>query len=79
MWYGKSLSLGYSKEIFDAELFGILKALKIVTKEKKRNSYISITIFSDFQTAIKRLLNDDLGPEQTLAIEIIRLAKKLIN
>ena len=79
IWHEKSLALGYSKEAFDAELFEILEAFKIAVKEEKRNSYTSLTIFSDSQTAILRLLDDKIGPGQTLAAETIRIAEKLTD
>lgn len=74
IWHEKSLALGYFKEIFDAELFRILEAFKTAVKEKRKNSYRSLTIFSDSQTAILRVSNDNLGPGQALAVEIIRIA-----
>jgi hypothetical protein len=38
-WRQKSLGIGYSKEVFDAELIGILEALKIAVKERKQRNY----------------------------------------
>jgi len=76
-WNRKCLALGRSKEIFDAELFGLLEAFKIAIKEKRKKDFKSLTIFSDSQTAILRILNDELGPGQALAKEIIRTAEKL--
>jgi hypothetical protein len=35
----KSLGIGYTKEVFDAELIGILEALKIAVKERKQRNY----------------------------------------
>ena len=78
-WLKKSIALGHLKETFDAELFGILEALKIAVKEKKRESFTTLTIFSDSETAIKRIQNDELGPGQAIAKEIIQLAQKFIN
>ena len=69
----------YSKEAFDAELFGILEAFRIAVKEEKKNSYTSLTIFSDSQAAFLRLQDDKIGPEQTLAAETIRIAEKLTD
>jgi ribonuclease HI len=73
----KSISLKEAKESFDAELFGILEALKLARKEREKESYKFLTIFSDSQTVISRILNDELGPGQSLAIEIIEIAQKL--
>jgi hypothetical protein len=38
-WHQKSLEIGYSKEIFDAKLIGILEALKIAIKERNLRNY----------------------------------------
>ena len=70
----KNISLGEAKESFDAELLIILEALKLAIKEKEKESYKFLTIFSDSQTAISWILNDELGPGQSLAIEIIEIA-----
>ena len=78
-WNRKCLALGRSKEIFDAELFGLLEAFKIAIKEKRKKDFKSLTIFSDSQTAILRILNDELGPGQALAKEIIRTVEKLLS
>ena len=78
-WQEKSLALGYCKEIYDAELFGILEALKIAIKERRKYGYTAITIFSDSQSAILRASNDELGPGQVLAINIIKTAKQLTD
>jgi RNase H len=40
-------------------------------------NYDCLTIFLDSQVAIKRTLNDNLGPRQALAVEIITIAKWL--
>jgi ribonuclease HI len=69
--------MGYSKEIFDAELIGILEALKIAVKERKLRNYSQVTIFLDSRKAIQRTLDDKLGPGQALTIEIISIANWL--
>jgi hypothetical protein len=46
-WQYKSLGIGYSKEILDVELIGILEALKIAVKERKQRNYSQVTIFLD--------------------------------
>ena len=76
-WHQKSLGIGYSKEIVDAELIGILEALRIAVKERKLRNYSQLTIFSDSQTAIQRTLNDKSGSGQALAIEIIAITEGL--
>jgi hypothetical protein len=46
-------------------------------KERKQRNYSQLTIFSDSQPAIQRILNDKLGLGQALAIEIIAVTKEL--
>jgi hypothetical protein len=52
-------------------------ALKIAVKERKQRNYSQLTIFSDSQPAIQRILNDKLGLGQALAIEIIAITEEL--
>ena len=72
-WQGKGIAIGDRKEIFDAELIAILEALKLAKKEAQKRdfSYKRIAIFSDSQQAIRRCQNDEKGPGQDLAIQII--------
>ena len=51
----------------------MLKVLKITVKEREKKTYNFLTIFSDLQTTISRILNDELRSEQVLAIEIIKI------
>jgi hypothetical protein len=76
-WNQKSLGIGYSKEILDAELIGILKVLKIAIKERKMKNYDLLIIFLDSQATIQRTLNNKIGPGQALAIKIIIMTEKL--
>ena len=45
----------------------------MTVKEREKKTYNFLTIFSDLQTAISRILNNELRPEQALAIEIIKI------
>ena len=58
----KSISLRESKEIYDVELFEILEVLKIAVKEREKETYNFLIIFSDLQIVISRFLNNELRP-----------------
>jgi len=61
-WTGKCYHLGDNKEVFDAEVFAIYQALKIL--ERLQQSGEKYTVFSDCQPAIQRAMSDSLGPGQ---------------
>jgi ribonuclease HI len=79
-WEGQSLCMGSKKEVFDAELYGIRKALErlvdrtywIETRHGAR-----IRIFSDSTAALKRIKTDAVGPGQEQARKIIEWTKTL--
>lgn len=66
IWKEKAISLGRTKEVFDAELYAIKEALIIALKEIKRlqSPYnpLKVTVNSDSQAALKRAPTDRLGP-----------------
>jgi hypothetical protein len=79
-WLQKGYPLGYTKEVFDAELYGIKSALNIATNRLSRNPYIKkLIVLSDSQAALLRVASDYLGPEQAIAIDISARAQALIE
>jgi len=66
-WRTKGYSLGDTKEVFDAELYGIKSALDIANSQLSSYPYRRVTIFSDSQAALKRSRGDHLGPGQAIA------------
>src|SRR5271154_29236 len=75
IWLTKGYPLGDTKEVFDAELYGIKKALDIAIKRSSNrslqpNPYKRVIVLSDSQAALKRCQNDRLGPGQQIAVEI---------
>src|SRR5213078_1545607 len=58
-----SWNLGSGMEVFDAELFAIETAFEIAFNNRQLNTE-KVWIFSDSQTAIKRLKNSSLKPGQ---------------
>ncbi len=78
-WNIRNISLGKNKEIYDAELWGILEALKIALRKSINRKICRVTVFSDSQTAFKQLQNVKCNAGQALKSQIFKLAKQLYN
>ena len=65
-WDVRKISLGKSKQVLEAELWGISEALKIALKENISGKARRITVFSDSQAAIKQLQCSKSNVGQTL-------------
>jgi ribonuclease HI len=78
-WKEKAIPLGRNKEVFNAELYGIQQAISIALKwgNPRRGpavlnpNYSTVTVFSDFQAAIRRVKSNYPGAGQTIAKAII--------
>jgi ribonuclease HI len=73
-WTGLKFRLGRNKEVFDAELYGLLQATVTVRDEAARwiSSGISmVIILSDSQAALHRIGHNGIGPGQIWAMAII--------
>jgi ribonuclease HI len=73
-WAGLKFRLGRNKEVFDAELYGLLQATVTVRDEAARwiSSGISkVIILSDSQAALHRIGHNGIGPGQMWAMAII--------
>ena len=76
----KGYPLGKTKEVFDAELYGIKSALDIAINKLSRNPYIKrLIVLSDSQAALLRVSTDYLGPGQAIAIDISVRTQTLID
>ena len=74
-WRQRKIYLGRNKEVFDAEIFAIGRALEVLNeREEEGREY---TIFSDSQAALSRILHDRTGPGQALAIRAITTAREV--
>ena len=51
----KSIFLGGNKEIFDIDLWAILEALDITAKETQNMTNALVTIFCNFQKALRAI------------------------
>ena len=64
-WRGTDTFLGTNKEVFDAEAFAILQALRLI--DARGECGREYTDFSDSQAAVARVRHTDCGPAQALA------------
>jgi ribonuclease HI len=79
-WIQKGYPLGRTKEVFDAELYGVKSALDIAINRLSKNPYIKrLIVLSDSQAALLRVSTDYLGPGQATAIDISARAQTLID
>ena len=62
---GAGTFLGTNKEVFDAEVFAILRAVRLLNERGEFGR--DYTIFSDSQAAVARIQHTDCGPAQALA------------
>ena len=64
-WRGSGTYLGTNKGVFDAEVFAILQAVRLLNERGEFG--IDYTVFSDSQVAVARIQHTDCGPVQALA------------
>ena len=76
-WEVYKTTLGENKEVLDAELWGISRALKIALKETTPRKAGRITVYSDAQVAIKQLRETKSKAGQALRIQIYEQARQL--
>jgi hypothetical protein len=58
----KKVYLGTNKEVIDAELYGILEAVKVARKKSRRQTFRRATVFVDAQSTLHRIKNNVPGP-----------------
>ena len=76
-WKSCKLAIGKNKEVLDPELWSLSEALSVALKETAlRNSY-KVTVFSDSQTAIRKLQGLITGRGQALKAQIVKRTKLL--
>jgi hypothetical protein len=74
---GDGTHLGRCREVYDAELHAIARAVRYFATQDEENQHY--TIFSDCKSAIQRCRNDTPGPGQALARMIIDGSLKLAS
>ncbi|KAA8892857.1 hypothetical protein FN846DRAFT_1008696 [Sphaerosporella brunnea] len=85
-WYSKEAEdyvgdrwyLGNNKEVFDAELFAVVQAIKIAAK---REQIINdkVVVWTDSQATLTRIWDDSQGPGQAMTRWLYRCEKELID
>lgn len=79
-WQTVKVSLGHNKEIFDAEMWGISKAVKVAEQRTKEvQNILVIGIFCDSQTAINNLREDHNSGGQALKMQIYQKTEWLVQ
>ena len=73
-WRSRGFPMGLGQEVFDAELLGVLQALKIAKRIQRKGPII---ILLDSQAAIARLRHTQAGPGQALAMQAYAAARDL--
>ena len=59
-WRGDGSFIGTNKEVFDAEVYALLEAIRLLNSRGETGA--GYTVFSDSQAAIFRLLHEECGP-----------------
>ena len=76
-WTGRRYHLGRNKEVFDAEVFCIYQALRLV--DRRQESGRRYTIFVDSTAAIEQVRTDALGPGPAHAIAAMESCNRILG
>ena len=76
-WAGRRYRLGKNKEVFDAELYALYRATKILEERGEQGQ--DYTILSDSTAALARARSDSTGPGQLFTIAIAEVCSRLAN
>ena len=76
-WTGRRSHLGKNKEVFDAELYALYQAAKIV--DERREEGQDYTILTDSTAALERAASNRMGPGQRFAVSIMEVHDRLAN
>ena len=68
-WRGVGTFLGTNMEVFDAEVYAIFQAIRLLNGRGEYGK--DYTIFSDSQAAVARAQHTDCGPAQALASAVV--------
>jgi ribonuclease HI len=66
-WVGVKTHMGYNQEAYDAECAALARALGVAAR--RLTTPERVTIFTDAQAAIKRMVSEEPGPGQMYAIQ----------
>ena len=74
---GRPYYLGKNKEVYDAEVYAIYRALKAI--DQWEGSGHQYTIFSDSASAVDRTRSDSMGPRQRFALAIYEAGGRIAS
>ena len=74
-WTGRGTYLGTNKEVFGAEVFAILRAVRLLNERGEEGQ--AYTIFPDSQAAVTRIQHDDCGPARAPARMVVDMTYEL--
>lgn len=74
-WHRRGTFLGGNKEVFDAEVFALVRAARELNERGEAGQ--RYTIFADAQAAIARITHDGCGPAQALAVAFLAQAREI--
>jgi len=69
-WVGVKTHLGYNQEAFDAECTALACALELAVRWREPSE--AVTIHTDAQAAMRRIVDDEPGPGQKYAVLVRR-------
>jgi hypothetical protein len=81
-WVGHEFRLGRNKDVFDAELYGILQATATIRDEASRwkaNGLTKVTILSCSHAALKGIKHNGIGPGQAWATAVIHNTEEICD
>jgi len=78
-WNKRRVHLGRQKEAFDAEMYAMSEAVKIVDEIYRENEVRRVIVFMDSQATLQRIQSDEPGPEQALALCTMNWESKLLD
>ena len=76
-WVGRRYHLGNNKEVFDAEVFAIYQALRIINRQQESGR--RHTLFFDSTAAIEHVRTDALGPGQAYVTAEMKVCDLIIE
>ena len=76
-WVKRGAYLGRNKEALDAEVYAIMRVVRLLDEREERGQ--DYTAFSDSQAAIARVQHDRTGPAQALAKAVITIVDSLTS
>lgn len=76
-WTGRSYHLGRNKEMFDAELYALYRASKIL--EERGEESQNCIIWTNSAAALNRTASDEMGPGQRFALALMEVHSRLAN